>query len=158
MISNKKLKHDINSIFSKIETSIELLKEGLSEEEKEEVLSILGTSFKKLNTFCQLFLTYSLEENFVIEEVNIGQMLKLKGDLYFRTDKKIFLFVLEIIKDMSKGGVTAKMEKNSLILNAELNVESELDRFILKLIESVLKLIHLKISISKNIIKIEEYR
>ncbi len=158
MISNKKLKHDINSIFSKIETSIELLKEGLSEEEKEEVLSILGTSFKKLNTFCRLFLMYSLEENFVIEEVNIGQMLKLKGDLYFRTDKKIFSFVLEIIKDMSKGGVTAKMEKNSLILNAELNVESELDRFILKLIESVLKLIHLKIGISKNIIKIEEYR
>ncbi len=158
MISNRKLKHDINSIFSKIETSIELLKEELSEEEKEEVLSILSTSFKKLNMFCQLFLTYNLEKSFVIEEVNIGHILELKGNLSFRTDKKIFLFILEIIKGMSKGSVTAKIEKNSLILNAELNVESELDRFILKLIESVLKLIHLKISISKNIIKIEEYR
>jgi len=122
MSSNRKLKHDINSIFSKIETSIELLKEELSEEEKEEVLSILSTSFKRLNMFCQLFLLYSLEENFVIEEVNIGQMLKLKGNLYFKTDKKIFLFVLETIKNMSEGRVIAKIEKNSLILNAKLKV------------------------------------
>jgi len=158
MSSNRKLKHDINSIFSKIETSIELLKEELSEEEKEEVLSILSTSFKRLNMFCQLFLLYSLEENFVIEEVNIGQMLKLKGNLYFKTDKKIFLFVLETIKNMSEGRVIAKIEKNSLILNAKLKVDNEVDRFILKLIENVLKLIHIKISILKDIIKIEEYR
>ncbi len=151
----KKLNHDLNSVFSKIETSIDLLQSELSEEEKKQVISILNSSIKKLKAVSMLTLMINPSKDYHLESLNLKQILGLKRDFTIYADRKIFLLVVDILKSYF-GELKVYIKGEKVVIELPEKDFKELDRFILNNIKSVLKLIHVELNVSKNILEIEK--
>ncbi len=152
---DRKTKHDINAIFSKIQTSVELLKTDLSTEEKQAVLSILENSANRLKTFCNALLLSFIKIKPEDKEINLARYFSLDEEYKIITDPKIAEIIVNVIKTLNKSSkITAKIEKDLLIIEGDFSPQDSIEEFLIEFLNNASKLIHAKINVSKRYIKV----
>ncbi len=128
-----KLKHDINGLIFKLETSLQLIKDEL--EEENEILSICESSINNLKTLLKVIFAVekikSGEYKLNLEEITAGefnhrnieiQMKKIKAD------RKLFKLVLEVLEKLPSGKLIIKKDK--AVLRCK-NPFSQIEKFYL---------------------------
>ncbi len=156
-IDNRKLRHDINSLFFKLETSISLLKNETTSEEKEIVIQILEKVEKKLKTFMTLNIFEKELQNFKpnIQKINLNNFSNLNDDILLETDNKLMEKVLETIFTLNKNEKTnEKLNDNCLILEGNFEIEDEIDKYFVEMLKKLAEISNLKLKINKKQVEI----
>ncbi len=152
----KKLKHDIKSIFSRVYTSIDLLKDYNLDEDYNQILEILENSSQRLELIYKIFMFYLFKDTpLKKEKVNIAYFFNVKESFYVNFDKYFIKIFVETINALNKEGfITAKVEGNNFLLEGKFNQKDEIDRLFVKFLYDVSKMIHVKLEISESKIKL----
>jgi len=109
-IDDRKLRHDINSLFFKLETSISLLKDEISPEEKKIVIDILEKVEKK--------------------NINLANFLNSEEHISINSDKKLIEKLFEILFVLNKNEqIEEKFENNRLTIKGNFKIEDEIDKY-----------------------------
>ena len=92
-IDKIKLRHDVNSLFFKLETSISLLKGEINSEEKKIVIDILEKVENKLKTFITLSILEKELKTFspLNQKLNLANFLNSKRNVYINSDKRLIV-------------------------------------------------------------------
>ncbi len=146
---DRKLKHDINSLFFKMKTSIHLLTEDVSKEEKETISKILLSMTDKLELLCLTFFADIKNEN--KQTVNLCEYFGINNHMYINADKKLVDFYIKILKHLIEDGLESiKFEDNSLNFYGNFKIQNEIDKYLVKFLQTLSKKIDLQLDMNKN--------
>jgi len=156
-IDKRKLRHDINSLFFKLETSISLLKNEISPEEKKIVIDILEKVEKKLKTFMTLSLFEKELETFspTNEDINLGNFLNFEENIPINSDKKLIEKLFEILFVLNKNEqIEEKFESNRLTIKGNFKIEDEIDKYFVQMLKKISQIGNLNLKINKKKVEI----
>ncbi|NPA51825.1 MAG: hypothetical protein GXO22_02920 [Aquificae bacterium] len=133
---DRKTRHDIDAVFSKLETSIQLLKTELSDQEKEAVLKIMDNSAKRLKTFCNALLTSFFDIDPQKKEINLAKYFGVNDKFLIIADPKIVEILINTIKNLNKSpDLKIKIINNKLKIEGNFYPNDNLEKFLLEFIK-----------------------
>jgi hypothetical protein len=152
----KSLRHDLNSLFFKINTAIQLLEDGVEKEEKELVIKILKDLVERVNLLCKISMVDLKNYNPKYEKVHLEKILNLEKSVYLTTDTFLFNLMADSIKELFENRkFETKINEKGILVEGKLNISNSIDRYIVDFIETVSKMIHIKFEIQENGVFIE---
>ncbi|EDP74146.1 hypothetical protein [Hydrogenivirga sp. 128-5-R1-1] len=147
-----KLKHDINGLIFKLETSLQLIKDEL--EEEDEILSICESSLNNLKTLLELIFTIekikSGEYKLNLEEISAGEFNHKNIEIQMekiRVDRKLFKHTLEVLEKIPSGNLIIKNDEAIFKCNKPF---SQIEKFYIDSIILILKMFEINTKVEIN--------
>ncbi len=148
---DKSIKHDLNSLFFKVNTALELLHDNINNEEKEMVINVIKNSTDKLYFLCKISMLNFENYQPSFNLVDLKEVFSLEKSLHIKTDKYLFSTIIEGIKELFKEKeYVVNIDKNKIYFKGDLNIENSIEKYIVNFIENVSKKIHLVVEIKKD--------
>ncbi len=154
-IDSRKFRHDINSLFFKLETSISLLKTELTEEEKKSVLNIIENVQEKLKFLTKVFLIEKELKNYKPDLQNLDLSPFLDVNIFIQGDKALIKNMFEILKFLNKNNeFDVKHGNDKIILNGDFKGEDEIEKYIFLILKEISKKTGLELKINSKKVEI----
>ncbi len=142
----KSIKHDLGSLFFKLKSSINLLKDDISKDEKEILLDILEKEINKLQLLCSICSLDLEKYTPKKQKININDLVKIEKDIYIETDGHLFKLLLDSLQYLLEEGQTNFVVKDKeIFIEGKINLNSELKQYLFDFIKNVSKKIHINI-------------
>jgi len=150
-IDYRKLRHDLNSLFFKLETSTFLLEEETNQQEKEKILNILKKVEKKLKIFLNAILIENENFKAKIQKINISELINTDENVVIHTDKGILEIAFDILFLLNKKeNFNPEILNNKIVINGNFELEDEIEKYLILSLNKFSKKGNLKIDINRE--------
>ena len=150
-IDYRKLRHDLNSLFFKLETSTFLLEEETNQQEKEKILNILKKVEKKVKIFLNAILIENENFKAKIQKINISELLNIDENVVIHTDKGILEIAFDILFLLNKKeNFNPEILNNKIVINGNFELEDEIEKYLILSLNEFSKKGNLKIDINRE--------
>lgn len=150
-IDYRKLRHDLNSLFFKLETSTFLLEEETNQQEKEKILNILKKVEKKVKIFLNAILIENENFKAKIQKINISELLNTDENVVIYTDKGILEIAFDILFLLNKKeNFNPEILNNKIVINGNFELEDEIEKYLILSLNKFSKKGNLKIDINRE--------
>ena len=150
-IDYRKLRHDLNSLFFKLETSTFLLEEETNQQEKEKILNILKKVEKKVKIFLNAILIENENFKAKIQKINISELLNTDENVVIHTDKGILEIAFDILFLLNKKeNFNPEILNNKIVINGNFELEDEIEKYLILSLNEFSKKGNLKIDINRE--------
>ncbi len=150
-IDYRKLRHDLNSLFFKLETSTFLLEDETNQQEKEKILNILKKVEKKVKIFLNAILIENENFKAKIHKINISELLNTDENVVIHTDKGILEIAFDILFLLNKKeNFNPEILNNKIVINGNFELEDEIEKYLILSLNEFSKKGNLKIDINRE--------